>query len=50
VNVQWIDRTAGVCGVFASQLFPAGDMKIEKLIRAFEEQVYRQSSKRMEKI
>ncbi|KAI1875352.1 hypothetical protein JX265_004410 [Neoarthrinium moseri] len=40
-NLSWfLDRTAGVCGVFGTQLLPPADPQIEELIKAFEEGVY----------
>lgn len=41
LNLFWfIDRTAGVCGVFGSQVWPPGDMLVERLMPAFEKEVY----------
>ncbi|ETS79418.1 hypothetical protein PFICI_09271 [Pestalotiopsis fici W106-1] len=40
-NLTWfIDREAGVCGVFGTQLYPPGDSKVNKLHEAFEKEVY----------
>ncbi|KAF3018128.1 hypothetical protein E8E14_008958 [Neopestalotiopsis sp. 37M] len=47
-NLVWfIDRTAGVCGVFGCQLLPTKDEKIEALIQTFEEGVYNYSTNRI---
>ncbi|PNS21796.1 hypothetical protein CAC42_394 [Sphaceloma murrayae] len=36
-NCFWfIDREAGVCGVFGTQVIPPGDSKVEETIKAFE--------------
>lgn len=36
-NLFWfIDRTAGLCGVFGTQVLPNGDPKVEETIKAFE--------------
>ncbi|KAK6069066.1 beta-lactamase [Seiridium cupressi] len=44
-NLVWfVDRVAGVCGVFGSQLLPSADPEIEILMKAFEEAVYSHSS------
>ncbi|KAM0815175.1 putative Beta-lactamase-related domain-containing protein [Seiridium cardinale] len=41
-NLFWfIDREAGLCGVFGTQIYPAGDEKVRKVISAFEKEVYR---------
>ncbi|KAI0136935.1 beta-lactamase family protein [Xylariales sp. AK1849] len=41
-NLFWfIDRESGVCGVWGTQVMPAGDQKIRPLIKKFEEEVYR---------
>jgi hypothetical protein len=39
---QFIDRATGLCGVFGVQILPAGDGKVKPLLKAFEEEVYRQ--------
>ncbi|KAK4197928.1 beta-lactamase/transpeptidase-like protein [Triangularia verruculosa] len=40
-NLAWfIDREAGVCGVFATQILLPGDLKVRPLIKEFEEVVY----------
>ncbi|RYP08668.1 hypothetical protein DL764_001796 [Monosporascus ibericus] len=45
-NLNWfIDRSAGVCGVFGSQLMPPGDAKMRTLINAFHADVYRRAAK-----
>lgn len=38
---QFIDRKAGVCGIFGTQVYPSGDERVRKLHSAFEEEVYR---------
>ncbi|KAL6414558.1 beta-lactamase [Ilyonectria robusta] len=38
----FIDRDAGVCGVFGTQVLPPADPQVQPLIKAFEEEVYRQ--------
>lgn len=46
-NLVWfIDRIAGVCGVFGCQLLPTKDEKIEGLTQVFEEGVYNYSTNR----
>ncbi|KAI1083996.1 beta-lactamase/transpeptidase-like protein [Whalleya microplaca] len=45
-NLFWfIDRKAGVCGCFGTQVLPACDERIKPLIKAFEEEVYRITGK-----
>ncbi|KAI1418001.1 beta-lactamase family protein [Hypoxylon sp. FL1857] len=45
-NLFWfIDRTAGLCGVFGTQVLPPCDEGIEVLIKAFEEEVYQKAGK-----
>ncbi|KAI1461199.1 beta-lactamase family protein [Annulohypoxylon moriforme] len=45
-NTFWfIDRTAGVCGVFGVQIMPSFDAKAKALMAAFEEDVYRRAGK-----
>ncbi|KAK0667879.1 beta-lactamase/transpeptidase-like protein [Cercophora samala] len=40
-NLAWfIDREAGVCGVFATQIVQPGDLQVRPLIREFEETIY----------
>ncbi|KAK0747444.1 beta-lactamase/transpeptidase-like protein [Apiosordaria backusii] len=40
-NLAWfIDREAGVCGVFATQIVQPGDLKVRPLIKEFEEVIY----------
>jgi hypothetical protein len=36
----WVDRSAGVSGVFGTQIHPTGDEKIIELFREFETFVY----------
>ncbi|KAI1405565.1 beta-lactamase/transpeptidase-like protein [Hypoxylon fuscum] len=45
-NLFWfIDRKAGVCGAFGTQVLPPSDQRIKPLIKAFEEKVYGKPSK-----
>ncbi|KAI6088926.1 beta-lactamase/transpeptidase-like protein [Hypoxylon rubiginosum] len=45
-NTFWfIDREAGVCGVFGTQVLPPFNARIKPLIKAFEEDVYRRAGK-----
>ncbi|XXG97778.1 Heat shock transcription factor [Hypoxylon texense] len=45
-NTFWfIDREAGVCGVFGTQVLPPFDSRIKPLIKAFEEETYRRAGK-----
>jgi CubicO group peptidase (beta-lactamase class C family) len=40
-NLTWfVDREAGVCGAFGTQVLPAGDAKVRDLHREFERVVY----------
>ncbi|KAK4678647.1 hypothetical protein QC764_309550 [Podospora pseudoanserina] len=40
-NLAWlIDREAGVCGVFATQIVQPGDLQVRPLIKEFEEVIY----------
>ncbi|KAI1139509.1 beta-lactamase family protein [Hypoxylon sp. FL0543] len=40
-NLYWfIDRAAGLCGVFGTQVLPPFDDRIKPLIKAFEDKVY----------
>jgi hypothetical protein len=38
--MQWIDREAGICGLYASQILPPGDMKSVKMSILFEKAMY----------
>lgn len=38
---QWMDREAGVCGIFGAQLVPAADKTVISTIKAFQKEVYR---------
>lgn len=38
--MQFIDREAGVTGVFGTQVLPPGDEKVGELITLFEKSVY----------
>jgi CubicO group peptidase (beta-lactamase class C family) len=41
-NLQWvIDREAGHCYMYASQLLPPGDLKSTEIFREFEKAIYR---------
>ncbi|KAH9992378.1 beta-lactamase family protein [Xylariaceae sp. FL0662B] len=45
-NLNWfIDRSAGVCGVFGSQVLTPGDPRMRRLIDAFQADVYRKAGK-----
>ncbi|OTA88782.1 hypothetical protein M434DRAFT_34687 [Hypoxylon sp. CO27-5] len=45
-NLFWfLDREAGVCGVFGTQVLPPADDRIKGLIKAFEEEVYKKAGK-----
>jgi hypothetical protein len=37
---QFVDRETGVCGIFATQVFPPGDETVRSYMREFEELVY----------
>ncbi|KAH6646068.1 beta-lactamase/transpeptidase-like protein [Truncatella angustata] len=37
----FVDREAGVTGVFGTQVYPSGDKKIKKLYSAFEKEIYK---------
>ncbi|KAH8652006.1 beta-lactamase [Ilyonectria robusta] len=40
-NLLWfIDREAGLCGVYGGQLMPAGDVKVKEMINLFEKTMY----------
>ncbi|KAF9877642.1 beta-lactamase family protein [Colletotrichum karsti] len=36
----WIDRKTGVCGVFGTQIMPAGELVTKEYIKAFEDEMY----------
>jgi hypothetical protein len=38
--VQFVDREAGVCGVFGTQLVQVNDPEVKEFMKAFEEAVY----------
>lgn len=45
-NLTWfVDRTAGLCGLYAGQLYPPGDAKIAQLCEMFEHGIYDMHSK-----
>ncbi|KAJ2986173.1 hypothetical protein NUW58_g5152 [Xylaria curta] len=47
-NLTWasfVDRTAGLCGFYAGQLYPAGDAKVGELLGMFEQGIYEMHSK-----
>jgi CubicO group peptidase (beta-lactamase class C family) len=37
---QFVDRTSGLCGLYAGQLYPPGDAKVAELCGLFEQGVY----------
>ena len=37
---QWIDPTSSLCGLFATQVVPAGDSAVAALQRTFEKAMY----------
>jgi hypothetical protein len=39
---QWVDRKAGLCGLYAGQVLPPGDAKCAALNRKFEAEMYKQ--------
>jgi hypothetical protein len=39
---QFIDRQAGLCGVFGTQLLPNADEQVRKVIVQFEKAMYRE--------
>ncbi|CAD6445474.1 a02f840e-cae5-46a1-89d8-4bef08193b57 [Sclerotinia trifoliorum] len=42
--VWWMDREAGISGVYASQLFPPGDGQLGDMFEAFERAVYEEAA------
>lgn len=45
-NCFWfIDRDAGICGVFGAQVLPPGDPKVEEVIKTFEYDMYKRLAK-----
>ena len=38
--VQFIDREAGLCGLYGGQVRPPGDAKVGKMITLFEKTMY----------
>ncbi|KAF1850833.1 beta-lactamase/transpeptidase-like protein, partial [Cucurbitaria berberidis CBS 394.84] len=38
--IWWVDRKAGLCGLYAGQVVPPGDTKCAALHRTFEEEMY----------
>ncbi|KAI8158007.1 Acyltransferase mokF [Colletotrichum sp. SAR 10_70] len=36
----WVDRETGVCGLFGTQIMPAGELVTKGYIKAFEEEIY----------
>ncbi|KAI5864316.1 beta-lactamase/transpeptidase-like protein [Durotheca rogersii] len=45
-NLTWfIDRTAGVCGTFGTQVMPPSDPQVRPIFKAFEEETYRRAGK-----
>ncbi|KAI1083972.1 beta-lactamase family protein [Whalleya microplaca] len=43
--IWWIDRKAGLCGAYFSQLVPPGDTEVNKLEAVFERAIYEQYEK-----
>ncbi|KAI0399691.1 beta-lactamase/transpeptidase-like protein [Xylaria palmicola] len=40
-NLTWfVDRTSGICGLYAGQLYPPGDAKVGELLGMFEQGIY----------
>lgn len=42
-ETQFVDREAGVCGAFGTQVLPAADPLVRPLHEKFEEAVYQQA-------
>lgn len=40
MNMQWIDREAGICGIYGGQVLPPGDKQTEEMIVLFEKTMY----------
>lgn len=40
---QFIDRKAGVCGMYGGQMMPSGDAQVQDMIHLFEKTVYEQA-------
>lgn len=38
--IWWVDRKAGLCGIYAGQVIPPGDAKVCDLQRKFEAGMY----------
>lgn len=47
--VQWIDRDAGLCGIYASQILPPEDAKSVKMSVLFEKTMYERLKEEEEK-
>jgi CubicO group peptidase (beta-lactamase class C family) len=43
-NFWFVDREKGVCGLFGTQVYPPGDLKVGEMIYAFEREVYEKAS------
>lgn len=43
-NLTWIDREAGICGLYASQILPPGDLKSVEMSALFEKTMYERYS------
>jgi hypothetical protein len=43
-HVQFIDREAGLCGMYGSQVIPPGDLVMNELIGLFDKTMYRRHS------
>ena len=44
VLLQWIDRSAGLCGIFGCQIIPSGDKKVKEITSLFENTMYEQGA------
>lgn len=47
--IWWCDRKTGLCGLYAGQVWPPGDAKVAVLNRKFEDAMYEQYTKQLEK-
>lgn len=41
---KWIDRTSGICGLYASQLLPSRDLKTVEMYRIFQTEMYQKAA------
>jgi hypothetical protein len=46
---QWIDMEAGICGLYAGQILPPGDLKSVKMSALFEKTMYERMEKEKKK-